>query len=108
MRSVSLEMRNAVSHSLSHPHNRISQNNGDDTHVQVKSIRLYNVNLFADRVSITKCIENVLFSLGYFIWKLQLKHDGIPTRIAFTDSPVERPEDDLYVGRNMKPVIKQQ
>jgi len=36
-------MRNAVSHSLSHRHNRISQNNSDDTLVQVKSIRLYNV-----------------------------------------------------------------
>ena len=28
-------------------------------------------------------------------------HDGIPTCIVFTDSPVKRPEDDLYVGRNM-------
>jgi hypothetical protein len=29
------------------------------------------------------------------------EHDGIPTCTAFTDSPVKRPEDDLYVGRNM-------
>jgi len=29
------------------------------------------------------------------------EHDGIPTRIAFMDSPVKRPEDDPYVGRNM-------
>jgi hypothetical protein len=29
------------------------------------------------------------------------EHDGIPTCIAFMDSPVKRPEDDLYIGRNM-------
>jgi NADH:ubiquinone oxidoreductase subunit 5 (subunit L)/multisubunit Na+/H+ antiporter MnhA subunit len=36
------------------------------------------------------------------------EHDRIPTCVAFKDSPVKRPEDDLYVGRNMYPVIKQQ
>ena len=29
------------------------------------------------------------------------ERDGVPTCIAFTDPPVKRPEDDLYVGRNM-------
>jgi len=58
-----------VSHYLPHLHNRIAQNNSDDTHVQVKCIRLYNVHLFADPVSIIKFVENVLFSLGHFIWK---------------------------------------
>jgi len=29
------------------------------------------------------------------------EHDGTPTCITFADSPVKRPEDDLYVGRNM-------
>ena len=29
------------------------------------------------------------------------EHDGIPTCIALTNSPFKRPEDDLYVGRNM-------
>ena len=29
------------------------------------------------------------------------EHDGIPTCIAFTDSPVKMSEDDMYVGRNM-------
>jgi len=54
-----------VSHYLSHLHNRIDQNNSDDTHVQVKSIRLYNVHLFADQVIIIKFVETFLFGLGH-------------------------------------------
>ena len=38
--------------------------------------------------------------LGIYVFYLY-EHDGIPTCIAFTGSSVKRPEDDLYVGRNM-------
>jgi hypothetical protein len=40
---------------------------------------------------------NILCIYVFYLYE----HDGIPTCIAFTDSPVKRPEDDLYVGRNM-------
>ena len=46
---------------------------------------------------------NILYIYIFYLYE----HDGIPTCIAFTDSLVKRPEDDLYVGRNMYPVIKQ-
>jgi hypothetical protein len=46
------------------------------------------------------------FYLHVFYLFYPCEHDGIPTCIVFTDSRVKRPEDDLYIGRNMQPVIK--
>ena len=40
---------------------------------------------------------NILCIYVFYLYE----HDGIPKCIVFTDSPVKRPEDDLYVGRNM-------
>ena len=40
---------------------------------------------------------NILFIYVFYLYE----NDGIPTCIAFTESPVKRPEDDLYIGRNM-------
>jgi hypothetical protein len=45
--------------------------------------------------SIPTCI--VLCIYVFYLYE----HDSIPTCIAFKDSPVKRPEDDQYVGRNM-------
>jgi hypothetical protein len=52
------------------------------------------------------CYSNVNILCIYVFYLYE--HDGMPTCIAFTDSPVKRPEDDLYVGQNMLPVLKQQ
>jgi len=51
------------------------------------------------RDKIRKHITNINVLCIYVFYLYE--HDGIPTCIAFTDSPVRRPEDDLYVGRNM-------
>ena len=40
---------------------------------------------------------NILRIYVFYLYE----HDGIPTRITFTESSVKRPEDDPYVGRNM-------
>jgi hypothetical protein len=40
---------------------------------------------------------NILCIYIFYLYE----HDGIPTCIAFMDSPVKSPEDDLYVGRHM-------
>jgi hypothetical protein len=40
---------------------------------------------------------NILCIYVFYLYE----HDGIPTCIVFTDPPFKRPEDDLYVGRNM-------
>ena len=54
-------------------------------------------------VEVLECRSTALQNINILcIYVLYLyEHGGIPTRIAFMDSPVKRPEDDPYVGRNM-------
>jgi hypothetical protein len=58
--------------------------------------KIHKIFMLVRIVEVSECRTGVVRH-QYGIYE----YDGIPTCIAFTDSPIKKPEDDLYVGRNM-------
>ena len=66
-------------------------------HVHRDKIRKYIKCLCQNSRNFYYSNINVLCIYVFYLYE----YDAIQTCIAFTDSPVKRPENDLYVGRNM-------